>query len=109
MRFNDFYLQGVADFNAGHYYEAHEAWEKIWLKSEGFEKIFYQGLIQSAAALLKLKTKKCPASVRLFDAAFKKLSQVPEIFLGLNVRQFEIELKKYFEELKDPPKIFLKD
>jgi hypothetical protein len=44
--------QGVALFNAGRWWEAHEAWEGAWRAAEGAERDRWQGLILAAAALL---------------------------------------------------------
>jgi len=44
---------GVELFNAGHYWEAHEAWERDWMPDrKGPDSGFYKGLIQVAAGCL---------------------------------------------------------
>lgn len=43
--------EGIEQFNAGHHWHAHEAWEQLWLGLEGDDKLFVQGLIMSAAML----------------------------------------------------------
>ncbi|MDO8608424.1 MAG: DUF309 domain-containing protein [Phaeospirillum sp.] len=88
------YLEGIKLFNRGEYYEAHEAWEKIWLCSHGEEKLFYQGLIQTAATLLKLQENKMPAAAqRLREAALDKLSKVKSPFMGLDILKIVSELE----------------
>ncbi len=49
------YLRGIDLFNAGYYWEAHEAWEGLWnaCGREGRTALFLQALIGLAAALLK--------------------------------------------------------
>ena len=42
------YLAGVVLFNRGDFFEAHEAWEALWMDTAGEEKKFIQGLIPSA-------------------------------------------------------------
>lgn len=45
--------RGVELFNAGRYWEAHEAWEQEWtLDRHGPDRGFYKGLIQVAAGCL---------------------------------------------------------
>ena len=39
---------GAELFNRGQYWEAHEAWEELWLELDDQEKLFVQGLIQGA-------------------------------------------------------------
>ena len=44
---------GIDLFNAGHYWEAHEAWEGDWMPDrKGPDSGFYKGLIQVAAGCL---------------------------------------------------------
>lgn len=45
--------KGVELFNAGRYWEAHEAWEQVWIPDRhGPDRGFYKGLIQVAAGCL---------------------------------------------------------
>ena len=45
--------RGIELFNKGEYWEAHEAWEQVWmLDRAGLDSGFYKGLIQVAAACL---------------------------------------------------------
>src|SRR5579864_3136765 len=45
--------KGVELFNAGLYWEAHEAWEQAWIPDRrGPDRGFYKGLIQIAAGCL---------------------------------------------------------
>lgn len=47
--------RAVAYFNASRYYEAHEDWEDLWNEAEGDHRLWLQGLIQYAAALVHFK------------------------------------------------------
>jgi uncharacterized protein len=40
-------------FNRGRFFEAHEEWEKLWLRAHGPRRLFLQGLIQIAAGCHK--------------------------------------------------------
>src|SRR6195256_6087585 len=44
---------GIELFNGGHYWEAHEVWERDWMPDrKGSDSGFYKGLIQVAAGCL---------------------------------------------------------
>ena len=43
--------EGIAIYNEGHHWHAHECWEPLWMGLEGDDKLFVQGLIMSAAML----------------------------------------------------------
>jgi hypothetical protein len=53
---NETYLYGIDLFNHGYWWEAHEAWENVWMgtKKNDLEGRYLQALIQFSAALLKL-------------------------------------------------------
>ncbi|MFA5861240.1 MAG: DUF309 domain-containing protein [Candidatus Thermoplasmatota archaeon] len=46
--------RGVEHFNAGEYFEAHEAWEGHWGRGPPAERALTMGLIKAAVALLHL-------------------------------------------------------
>ncbi len=46
------FAEGAAHYDAGRYFEAHEAWEHLWrAQPPGQEKTWLQGLIQLAVSL----------------------------------------------------------
>ncbi|MBM4368130.1 MAG: DUF309 domain-containing protein [Deltaproteobacteria bacterium] len=46
------FAEGAAHYDAGRYFEAHEAWEHLWrAQPAGQEKTWIQGLIQLAVSL----------------------------------------------------------
>jgi hypothetical protein len=51
------YLRGADLYNLGYFWEAHEAWEGLWVVAEGHDqaqRLYLQGMIQLSAAMLKL-------------------------------------------------------
>lgn len=82
------FRQGVAAYQRGKYYEAHELWEALWrIEPEGPRRRFLQGLIQVAAALHKLiSMKSVPGATRLFERAKGHLEGVPEGMGGLSIK-----------------------
>jgi len=81
--------RGAELFNAGKHWEAHEAWEELWLVLEDQQKLFVQGLIQAAAAGHKAFVQRQPSGcVKLLTTALEKLEAAPPDFLGIETRQF---------------------
>jgi predicted metal-dependent hydrolase len=80
-------------FNHAFWWEAHEAWEGLWAGAEGTQRLFLQGLIQLAAALLKHRLRSMRGCVRLARDARDKLVAVcqreqlvrGERFMGVDV------------------------
>ena len=80
-------VEGIDLFNACQFWQAHEAWERIWLTAKGEEKIFLQGLIQVAAAYHHVRRGTFSGAIRLFDIAMAKLSRFPDGYLHVDRTQ----------------------
>jgi predicted metal-dependent hydrolase len=81
--------RGAALFNQGLYWEAHEAWEELWLELEDEPKLFVQGLIQVAAGYHKATVQMQPGGcVKLLTAALQKLDPAPPDFMEVETQRF---------------------
>lgn len=84
----DALARGAALFNQGLYWEAHEAWEELWLELDDAPKLFVQGLIQVAAGYFKATVQMQPRGcVKLLTTALEKLDRAPPDFLGVETRR----------------------
>jgi hypothetical protein len=100
---NDEYLWGVDLYNAGYFWEAHEAWEGLWRlapASDPSQRRFLQGLIQCAAACLKAAAGDVQAAGRLAARGLARLEQVSserdaEPMMGLDVARFVAEFRAF--------------
>ena len=79
---------GIDLYNAGHYWNAHEAWEEVWLESERGLRGFYQGLIQVSAAFVHVTRNRYPGGVKLLAEGIAKLERYPARYMGLEVGTF---------------------
>jgi uncharacterized protein len=85
---NSRYLYGIDLFNAGYYWEAHEAWESLWHASgrTGLAADFLKGLIKLAAAGVKVREGRREGAVGHARAAadlFRQTGSPHERYLGL--------------------------
>ena len=76
---------GIALFNSGKFWEAHEAWEEIWMTHPEDGRFFIQGLIQLAAAYHQLQKKVYRGVVIHLKQAQERLKLFPSDFLGIDV------------------------
>jgi predicted metal-dependent hydrolase len=76
---------GLALFNRGAWFEAHEAWEEIWRQAGGPRKNFYQGLIQCAVALEHLRRGNPRGVVTVFASAQTRFRGLPDMYMGVNI------------------------
>jgi pSer/pThr/pTyr-binding forkhead associated (FHA) protein len=93
------YLEGVDHFNARRYYEAHEVWEEIWLRSSGETKLFYQMLIQSAVGLHHYERGNARGGRGMHKAVTEKLSRLPGVYMSLDLEDFSRQFQGYFAAL----------
>ena len=70
------FTKGLEEFRAGRFFEAHEEWETLWMKSEGDAKLFLQALIQVAAACVHLTRGNAAPGARLLGLADEKLARL---------------------------------
>jgi len=101
------YLFGVDLFNQRYYWEAHEAWERVWhacdkARTQG---LFVQGLIQVAAALLRWHMGSERGARSLYAGAMERLGparrEFPNGYMGLAVEEWCRDVEACFMAL--PP------
>jgi predicted metal-dependent hydrolase len=81
-------LTGIAEFNCGHFFEAHELWEELWGEAVGEEKRFYQGLVQLAAGYHKLSLDQRNGARKLLERGWQTLSTFPPHYAELHLPSF---------------------
>ena len=89
---------GAVLFNAGKWWEAHEAWEAPWQRATGAERHFIQALILLAAALHK-RWHHGSLTHRNYHKAERHLAQLPAVYGGVNLAQLRAEV---WAALHDP-------
>jgi hypothetical protein len=93
-------VEGVALFNAGKYWESHEAWEKIWRRHPEPWRYFVQGLIQAAAAHHQLQRGIRHGVIKHLSNALVKLDVAPADFAGLALAPFCERLHQLLNEVE---------
>lgn len=83
--------EGITLFNAGHWWEAHEAWEEVWLRATGDERACLSALILLAAALHK-RWHHGSLAHRNFIKAEKYLDALPEQYAGLDLTELRADV-----------------
>jgi predicted metal-dependent hydrolase len=92
---------GMRLHNEGAFYDAHEAWEELWIdeRDDGY-RLFLQGLIQVTSAFHKVFFQKQPASAaRLLARGLEKLSTYAGDYRGLALDSFRRQTKACADRL----------
>lgn len=89
------FTRGAGLFDAGRFFDAHEVWEDAWHEAtDPDERLFFQGMIQVAAAFHKLLVMGSPVSaVRLAERALAKLDRLEGAPHGLDLARFRDEVR----------------
>ncbi|HLF84403.1 MAG TPA: DUF309 domain-containing protein [Blastocatellia bacterium] len=93
------YLEGIEHFNAGRYFDAHEVWEEIWLRSSGQTKQFYQMLIQAAVGLYHYECGNSRGARGMHANVVDKLELLPSFLMSLDLGDFSRQFRGFFAEL----------
>jgi hypothetical protein len=99
------WLWGVDLFNAFYFWEAHESWEGLWsAKPRASDPaLLLQGLIQIAAALLKVHIRSLSGARSLAATGMKNLNTIatraPQM-LGLDLAHVLSDFRNYFHPLE---------
>jgi FMN phosphatase YigB (HAD superfamily) len=95
------FVQGLVEFRAGRFFEAHEGWELLWKDSKGDDRFFLQGLIQLAAACVHIGRGNAAPGRRLLALAKEKLDQFGDDEAGINLRFLRKEIGAALAETPD--------
>jgi predicted metal-dependent hydrolase len=94
------YEEGWRLFNERQFWHAHEAWENVWKRRPEESRIFFQGIIQLAAAYhLLLVKKRYGGMLRNFEKAEEKLRLFPSRFLRVDVAMLLVAVQNARDEV----------
>lgn len=101
------YLAGIDLYNAREFHAAHDAWEERWVDRAGpLEKLFLQGLIQSAVIFHHLEIGRPGAARRMYYLAREKFDRLGcDRYMSLDLIDYQDQLKKalsWLLEADDP-------
>lgn len=77
--------EGLRLFNAGNYFEAHEALEDAWNAEKGKVSELYRGILQIAVVYLHITRQNYNGAVKVYRRSQKWLKDWPEICRGIEV------------------------
>lgn len=92
--------EGLRLFNAGEYFEAHEALEDAWNAEEGDAKKLYRGILQVAVTYLHITRGNYNGAVKVYERSQKWLNGLPDICKGVRVRQLRNNAERAIKEVQ---------
>lgn len=91
---------GLQLFNAGEYFEAHEALEDAWNAEEGDAKHLYRGILQSAVVYLHITRGNYHGAVKVYERSRKWLDGLPDVCKGIHLGELRANVEMVMAEIK---------
>lgn len=88
---------GVALFNTGQFWHAHEAWEQCWHAAHEPDASFYKGLIQAAAALVHWQRGNPTGLRRNWAKARRFLIVLPGTYRTIDVQRLCDDMDRFVD------------
>src|SRR2546422_7946591 len=91
--------RGVAEFNAGYYFECHDTLEDMWTGIRGPSRDFFQGLIQVSVAFYHLGGGNLPGAESMLRRALKRFARYPDRYFGFHLAAHRQELHGWLDPI----------
>lgn len=98
---------GIAHFNAGEFYDAHEVWEEWWHECPPADRRFIQSLIQAAVSLYHWGNANAAGAATLFRRGREKAADYPSVHHGLPLADVWAGVEATVFRDAAPPRILL--
>ncbi len=86
--------QGLQEFNAGEYYEAHETIEHAWVEEPGLIRNLYRGILQVAVAYYHIQQGNYRGALKMFLRSLQWLEPLPDVCQGIQVAQLRADSRR---------------
>ena len=86
-------IEGLKLFNAGHYWEAHEALETAWIEEESPARHLYKGILQAGVMYLQIERSNFIGMAKMYERARRWLAPWPDMCRGVNVGKLKADVE----------------
>lgn len=93
-------VEGLRLFNAGEYFEAHEALEDAWNAEKSKVRDLYRGILQVAVVYLHITRNNYNGAIKVYLRSQKWLKDWPEICRGVAVGKLRRDAEAAINEVK---------
>ena len=93
-------VEGFHLFNAGRYFEAHEALEDAWKAEPGTVRDLYRGILQIAVAYLHITRGNYPGALKVYARSQKWLRDWSPVCRGVYVDELKRDAEGVIREVK---------
>jgi uncharacterized protein len=87
--------KGVAEFNAGYFFECHDTLEDVWSGIRGPLREFFQGLIQVSVGFYHFGNGNRGGALTMLERGLKRLAKYPDRYCGLDLLLLRREVTEW--------------
>lgn len=92
--------EGLRLFNAGEYFEAHEALEDAWNEEKGPVRNLYRGILQVAVVYLHITRRNYNGAIKVYARSQRWIKDWPDICRGIDVEQLRRDAELAITEVR---------
>lgn len=96
-------LHGVELFNAGRFFDAHEALETAWRAESGEIRYLYQGILQVGVGYYHIQRGNPLGARKLLTSALDYLARFPDECQGVDVARLRADARRVLDWLERTP------
>ena len=93
--------RGVAEFNAGLFFECHDTLEDVWTGIRGPSREFFQGLIQVSVGFYHLGNDNRGGALTMLRRGLARLARYPETYGALDLGSLRPEIVRWIERIEN--------
>jgi predicted metal-dependent hydrolase len=99
LQLSEIALRGIAEFNRGEFFEAHESLEEAWNQDETIGRELYRAILQVAVAYLQIERGNFRGAIKMFQRSRQWIDPLPETCRGVNIAQLRSDARLVLESL----------
>ena len=92
--------RGMAEFNAGLFFECHDTLEEVWSGVRGSSRDFFQGLIQVAVGFYHLGNDNRSGATTMFRRALFRLGKYGDRHAGVELSELRREVQAWLQKVE---------
>lgn len=93
-------VEGLQLFNAGRYFDAHEALEEAWNAETGRIRDLYRGILQVAVVYLHITRRNYNGAIKVYIRSQRWIKDWPDICRGIRLEQLRRDAEAAIVEVK---------
>ena len=91
--------QGIEEFNAGHFYDAHDYLEEAWVEDQGAGRDLYRGILQVGIAYYQIERGNYRGAVKMLLRVRQWLHPLPAVCRGVDVARLRQDVESVHSAL----------